>query len=238
MLMAERSVGSVSLTRRGNAIPGPLEIDAATRKFLRLFPQGFQDETYLDWERNYKWEAHKEWKELLGPAALKSLIRRGKFQEAARHAIGIESGRSFLFSFEKMAIRDAVKTPAAAEYFVRGLNAWLYGTESHASRFAAWCEVIESLPRRQTRVSSWPVVTVFGFIAHPTREMFVKPNTIRAAAQALGFAIPYASRPNWGTYASVLRLAQHSQKALAGLKPRDWIDIQSFLWVQGSDEYG
>ena len=28
------------------------------RKFLRFFPGGFRDETYLDWERTYKWEAH------------------------------------------------------------------------------------------------------------------------------------------------------------------------------------
>lgn len=28
------------------------------RKFLRVFPDGFYDETYLDWERDYKEEAH------------------------------------------------------------------------------------------------------------------------------------------------------------------------------------
>jgi hypothetical protein len=25
------------------------------RKFLRFFPGGFYDETYIDWERGYKW---------------------------------------------------------------------------------------------------------------------------------------------------------------------------------------
>jgi len=33
-------------------------IARAKRKFLRTFPDGFRDETYLDWERNYKWNAH------------------------------------------------------------------------------------------------------------------------------------------------------------------------------------
>src|SRR5688572_14819809 len=31
------------------------------RKFLRFFPGGFQDETYLDWERDYKVAAHARW---------------------------------------------------------------------------------------------------------------------------------------------------------------------------------
>ena len=31
------------------------------RKFLRFPPLGFQDETYLAWERNYKWTVCKDW---------------------------------------------------------------------------------------------------------------------------------------------------------------------------------
>jgi hypothetical protein len=236
--MAVRTASSESPDRRESLAVPLLDVEGAKRKFLRLFPAGFQDETYLDWERTYKWEAHLEWQALLSASELKLLIRRGKYKEAARRAVSIESGRSFLFSFEKIALRDAVRTAAAAEHFARGLYVWLYGSGAPASRFAEWCEMIDSLPRRQTRVLSWPVVTVFGFIAHPSTQMFIKPNAVRAAARALGFAFPYASRPNWETYSSVLRFAQAVQKGLAGLKPRDMIDIQSFLWVQGSDEYG
>jgi hypothetical protein len=47
----------------------------------------------------------------------------------------------------------------------------------------------------------------------------------------------YRSRPNWETYAELLRLARAVRKDLRDLHPRDMIDIQSFLWVQGSDEY-
>jgi hypothetical protein len=36
------------------------------RKFLRFFPDGFRDETYLAWEREYKWETHRRWHEALG----------------------------------------------------------------------------------------------------------------------------------------------------------------------------
>ena len=43
--------------------------------------------------------------------------------------------------------------------------------------------------------------------------------------------------PNWLTYSSLLELARILTTDLRDLKPRDMIDIQSFIWVQGSDEY-
>jgi hypothetical protein len=38
-----------------SGLPGALR---CRRKILRQFPGGFRDPTYLDWERDYKWETH------------------------------------------------------------------------------------------------------------------------------------------------------------------------------------
>jgi hypothetical protein len=57
------------------------------------------------------------------------------------------------------------------------------------------------------------------------------------AAEKYGYEWPYRSRPNWETYASLLELAALVKRDLGDLEPRDMIDVQSFLWVQGSDEY-
>jgi hypothetical protein len=59
----------------------------------------------------------------------------------------------------------------------------------------------------------------------------------RTAAGQYGFDFRYHSRPNWETYANLLEFAQVVSDDLSDLEPRDMIDIQSFLWVQGSDEY-
>src|ERR1043165_5108968 len=48
---------------------------AARRKFLRAFPFGFRDETYLAWERDYKWKAHRQWTEALGRDRFRALLR-------------------------------------------------------------------------------------------------------------------------------------------------------------------
>ena len=93
------------------------------------------------------------------------------------------------------------------------------------------------LPRRQTRVLTWPVVTVFPFIVRPDAHFFLKPMVTRLAAQRYGEDFRYVSKPNWATYASLLHLAERVRRDLRDLRPRDHIDIQSFLWVQGSDEY-
>ena len=63
----------------------------ARKKFLRYFPGGFDDETYLDWERNYKWAAHERWDQLLGRQQLRSLLDDGEYVEIARRATSIES---------------------------------------------------------------------------------------------------------------------------------------------------
>jgi hypothetical protein len=86
-------------------------------------------------------------------------------------------------------------------------------------------------------VLTWPLVTVFGFIAQPAVHMFLKPMVTRAAAAAYGVDFHYSSRPNWNTYASVLDFARVVRRDVADLRPRDMIDMQSFIWVMGSDEY-
>jgi hypothetical protein len=207
------------------------------RKFLRFFPKGFYDPKYIDWERGYKWDAHERWEATLGRDVHRELIAEGKFAEIALRAVGIESRTNLLFSFEKMALRDAVRPAAGARAFAEGLYEFLYGRGSDRIKFERWCEAVAGLPRKQTRVLTWPVVTIFGFLALPDVHFFLKPMVTRAAAGEYGFDFRYKSRPNWDTYSNLLDFARLVRGDLRDLKPRDMIDIQSFLWVQGSDEY-
>jgi len=209
------------------------------RKFLRFFPGGFDDPTYLEWERDYKWQTHERWQQTLGKREFRSLLRQNDHREIAVRAIRVEqqSRHSMIFSFEKMALRDATKSSSGCKAFAEGLYDFLHGSRSLESRFIQWVEVVGGLPRRQTRVLTWPLVTVFGFIAQPETHLFLKPVVTRAAARAYDFDFQYSSRPNWNTYANLLDWGDRIARDQRGLKPRDMIDIQSFIWVQGSDEY-
>lgn len=206
-------------------------------KFLRFFPGGFRDATYCDWERDYKWEAHERFCAELRRSALRSLLDAGDYLAVARHAVTIEARTNLLFSFEKMALRDALKSRDGARTFAAGLHEWLYGRGSDQQRFEQWIETVASLPRRQTRVLTWPIVTIFGMIAEPEKHIFLKPMVTRSAAREYGCDFRYSSRPNWHTYVSMLEFAEQVREDQADLEPRDMIDLQSFIWVQGSDEY-
>lgn len=211
----------------------------ARRKFLRFFPGGFSDPTYLDWERDYKWESHLRWEESLGRQEFERLLKSRDFAAIASTALRVEqrSRHSMVFSFEKMALRDAVRGADGQRSFAEGLFELLHGGASLPQRFDQWVETVANLPRKGTRVLTWPIVTVFPFIAQPDRHIFVKPMVMKKAAALYDYPLPYESRPSWRSYSAVLDFAKRVREDVKDLEPRDMIDLQSFLWVQGSDEY-
>jgi hypothetical protein len=207
------------------------------RKFQFYFPGGYRGNKYMSWERNYKWEAHVRWEEKLNKNEFKNLLQAGEFIEIAKRAITIESKTNLLFSFEKMALRDAVKEPPSAELFSKGLYDFLHGARPLKERFERYRNMLAKLPVKQTRVLTWPVLTVFGFIAKPSEYIYLKPTITKAAAKKYKFDFTYSSKPNWDTYESLLTFAELVRKDTSPLGPRDMIDLQSFIWVMGSEEY-
>ena len=84
---------------------------------------------------------------------------------------------------------------------------------------------------------TWPLVTVFGFIANPAEHIFLKPRVTQEAVKVYGCDFKYVPKPNWQTYQSLLDFAERIKKDVKDMKPRDMIDLQSFIWVLGSLEY-
>jgi hypothetical protein len=209
----------------------------ARKKFLNIFPGGFSDPDYLDLERSYKMNAHLAWEEALSKTQFARLLKKRKYADIAATAVRIEARTNLLFSFEKMALRDAIKEREHAKSFSIALFNYLHGRASVERRFTGWVDAIASLPKRQTRVLTWPLATVFGFIARPDEHFFFKPTVTREAARRFGIELPYTSSPNSDIYQSLLGFVDEVRSGIRDLRPRDMIDMQSFLWVQGSDEY-
>ena len=68
------------------------------RKFRRYFRRGFRDETYLAWERDYKWQAHRSWQEELAPPVFGALLKAGKAAEITARAVRIEAHTNLITS--------------------------------------------------------------------------------------------------------------------------------------------
>jgi hypothetical protein len=207
------------------------------RKFIHYFPKGYLDKKFIAWERQYKLDAHLTFRETFNEPAYKKMLDESAYEKIAAGIVRIESKTNLLFSFEKMALRDAIKLPEGAKAFSVGLYNYVYGKESLQVRFEAFVQVIAGLPRKQTRVLTWPLVTVFGFLADPVAHIFLKPRVTQAAAAKYQFDFDYRSKPNWNTYQSLLKFAKEVWKDTIEFKPRDYIDLQSFIWVAGSEEY-
>jgi hypothetical protein len=207
------------------------------KKFLHYFKKGYSDPTYISWERQYKIDAHFQFQQELNKMQYERLLIARKYADISLAAVRIESRTNLLFSFEKMALRDAVKPASGAKAFAEGLYEYVYGSGDLHGRFENFSQVISSLPRKQTRVHTWPLQTVFGFIANPLEHIFLKPRVTQVAATKYAYDFGYRSKPNWDTYKSLLDFAQQVRNDTADLKPQDYIDLQSFIWVMGSDEY-
>src|SRR5689334_12153823 len=93
----------------------PKAIERLQRKFLKFFPKGFQDPKYFAWERGYKIEAHQQWDQALNQQSFRKMLKARQYLEVGQIAARIESKTNLLFSFEKMAFRDAVRDPAGAQ---------------------------------------------------------------------------------------------------------------------------
>jgi hypothetical protein len=209
----------------------------AKRKFLYFFPGGFQSEKYLSGKRAFMWNAHEEWKRKLNRTMFKQLLSKEKFGVINERALNLESGTKLLFPLEKIALRDALKTPEAARIFAEGLYEYTYGDGTKRENFENFRHALSKLPSLKTRVHTWPVQTLFGFIAHPTRHILLKPMITKAAAKKYDYDLLYKPVPNWETYESMLDFAATIRKDIPGLHPRDFIDLQVFITVLGSDEY-
>jgi len=203
------------------------------RKFLYYFPKGYKGQKFQDWERDYKWKAHETWEQQLTKPVFKQLMNEKSYAEIAKRVLAIESRTNLLFSFEKMALRDAVRAPEDAETFAKGLYTWIYGAGSMEVKFKSYRDMLASLPVKQTRVLTWPVLTIFGFIADPDNHIYLKPTVTRKAAAKYQFDFQYSSKPQWDVYQSLLAFAKEVAADTKKFEPCDMIDIQSFIWGSG-----
>lgn len=216
------------------------------QKFLSAYPRAFSDRHYLTLEREKKWHAHERWQGVLSLNEFKRLLTNREFEMAATRALGVENRTDFLEISEKMGLRDAIKNRDGAEIFAKSLYQFLYGTGPLEQRFQKWCEAFNQLPgimsvgtapRNKNRIVAWEVVSIFGFLAQPHIHAFLKPDIVLTAARNYGSPFNLDQRPSWAGYANYLRFCEIIKRDLKVLRPKDMIDVQSFIWIIGSEHH-
>lgn len=209
------------------------------RHFRESFPQGFRDLKYLEGETNergYKWQAHELYVAKLGNGQGKQLLERGEVEEARDRLLEVEGKVNLLSTFERMALRDGLKNLDGARAFLSAIFDIDEARPPDKEKFTQLLSATDKLPAAKSRVLTWPIVTLFPYLAQPAYQMFLKPEVTQKCAARLNWELQYATEPNWHTYRQLMAMCNVLKERLSELEPRDMIDIQSFIWVIGSPD--
>lgn len=198
--------------------------------FLKDYPDGFYDQAYLNDERNNKVAAHESALSLIGSEQLKALLAQKDYEEICKRALKVVNATNLISPTEKLALKNGLKDSEHMELFSENLYQLLYGNEGVEERFVSFARTLEAI-----KAAKWTTLSYFLFIVFPDKYIFIKPIVTEPAAEISAFEINYRPDLNWRTYRSVLNFSEYFRSELKDLKPRDMIDIQSFMWSIGSN---
>lgn len=206
----------------GKVNPKYFGFDGARARFLQHFPNGFHSDHYVNAERQYKLVAKDR---LETTAPLDVAVNASGLGEAVLAAY---NATNLLSPFEKMRVRDALRSPSA-DAFIRAAARFTLGEGERALQ-----EMDHALKPHDA--AKWTVVTYLPFLWRPEEHMYLKPSVTKDFAARVGhrFASDYETRLSFDVYESLLNLVTKTNAELAELRPRDRIDVQSFIWVVGA----
>lgn len=197
-------------------------------RFLALYLGGFDDAGFVRDEREYKLAAIEKLKQNLSLTAIDSLLVANDFAEVCRRSKQIASSLNIIFPQEMMSFNDALKAPEAQKEFAHSLRNVLYSDSPKDARFEQYFAVLAKIG-----CPKWTVATYFQFLESAGTDMFMKPMVSQAMASAVGISLLYRPDPNWETCVRLNEISAEVESRLkaVNLVPRDWIDLQSFMYV-------
>jgi hypothetical protein len=210
----------------------PLSFEDAMKTFRRHFPGAFADPKYTSGERLGKDQAHQQFQEQLGLETLRTMLANDDIAGLIKLALAVKSPVVEMLSrFENAALHDALQDIDSSRTFFSTLLQLLESPAIDQAVFKPYIDAVNSLPVKKGKAATWPIATLFPHIAQPDRHMFLKPEAARAAAERLGFNLKYETALNWETYSALLRMGETYLGLLKESGAKDFVDVQSFLFV-------
>ncbi|WP_027234504.1 hypothetical protein [Leisingera caerulea] len=206
----------------GKSDPRYFGYAGAKSRFLKFFPAGFQSDGYANQERDYKVAAKRKLDEV---APLEGVLSGSGYGEAV---LSVFRATNMLSPFEKTKLQEILRGPdadkivqAVAEFATKANRNTLARLEAALKPYDA---------------AKWTFATYLPYLWQPDRHMFLKPEVTKDYAARVGhpLASVYEARLDFAVYSSLLDLASRTSDELSDLRPRDRIDIQSFIWVVGA----
>lgn len=166
---------------------------------------------------------------LLSAAALRELLSGWRYDELVQRLETLGKATNLLWNRVPQRGDLAILYGSGldrAEFAIQ-FQRLLYGGAATPLRI----ETFSNYTRRHYLPNRWPFPTFFLFLTHPDTELFVQPQVARWFLQYLGLPSVYTASPSAEVYSLLRRQATLLGDALQRYRPRDMVDIQSFLWI-------
>ena len=230
--IGSKSPGGKSGVRARRPIKRPEhDLDKAVRWFVNEYPGRFEDERLIQDEIAPKRAAHQLFADRLGSGNGERLLAEGDGAEIGTVLDAIYHHTNIPSRFEVMAAHDGLKDPQAASQLLQGLLKFL--ASPGPDSFGSLVSTVAALPSPAagSKVLTWPNVTILPFLADPSRFIVAKPEITKVVAARMGLDLLYSTAVRWDTYDRVLDMSRRLLETLAPLGARDYVDVQSFVWV-------
>jgi hypothetical protein len=202
-------------------LPGSIE------GFFKEFPEGFYDPKYLEQERNFKLETSKLCHQLLDKERFAQLISDKDWKTLAGDLRTLVNKTNMLqATFERPQLIAAFADADKQTTLMPALYDCLHGEGTPSARLGRYSDVLQDF-----NLGKWTFATYFLFLNDPQSCMFIKPESIKRALEISQYPAEYDSAPSATLYGHFLEFAAFLKSRLAEHKPRDMIDIQSFIWI-------
>ncbi|MGI9280020.1 MAG: hypothetical protein ACR2PX_10385 [Endozoicomonas sp.] len=192
--------------------------------FEKRYPGGFYGDLQAEEERNYKVNACQQFQLLLGKPEFEQLISSEQYDELYERVARLVSLTNFIQgSFEKPILLDTIKENQSL--FMNGLYQFLWSEDDLHHRFDHFVLLLEKMGLKK-----WTYITYFLFLSDPEQHMFVKPEMLKRSLDISGYPVRYDSTPSFELYDQILNFSRWLKSKISALKPRDMIDVHSFMW--------
>lgn len=205
----------------GKLHPNYVGVDGAIDRFLHFFPGGFEDVAFVQDERDYKVKAQDKLDVVLPLSVALDASAEQAVKVRAAFSTNILHSTELARAHELLGSQDGPAYVRSAARFASG---------ELAAGLAGMAAAIAPHGRH-----SWPLFTYLPNLWRPLEHMFLKPAATVDFAERIGhdFQYDYSATPEASVYEALLDLAGFTESSIAALKPRDRIDVQSFIWVVG-----
>lgn len=205
--------------------------------FEKLFPGGFEGEAFTNAERGVLGTTGKGGNKTAAMALAREELSAARFasatpEELFESATKVLKGTNIVFPIEG-AIPFIGLEPQARTTAMAGLKQLLHGEGDYGLRVERFANSVGLRDKKgHAKTVSWPFATVFGALFNSTTYSCIKPTPFASQAATLGLAVEKQQPVTARAYQQFHEIVTLTQTKLiaAGQKPRDLLDVSSFIW--------